>query len=126
MTSAKNLIFLTDTADINCGYGVTCKMTFRPSAIVTNADEGFENRDDPESLADYLCTAITAWEMTGPVPIETLGTIQAGSLVKDEQPVPLDPKIVKALPLPLLQGILAGITQASLPKFPALTRKETP
>ena len=62
---------------------------------------------------------VAKWELLGPVPVEDVGDLVEGSIVEADQPIPLDPEVVKHLPVPVLKGIVAGVWAAADPKRPA-------
>ena len=131
MGSLKKQMELTITRDVDCGFGVTDSMTIRVTQVSNDLfdkvaedarEQGF---NDNVVYARMICGALSAWEVMGPVPIETVGDLEEGSVVKDGDPIPLDPEVVRHLPLPLLEGMMIGIRSAADPKRPP-ARKPTP
>lgn len=114
--SLKRVMTIEKTSPIDCGWGLTAEMTYKPALVTEDLDEGITGESDAHQAAGIICAIVSAWELTGPVPLETVGTIAEGSIVAEDAPVPLDPQVVRHLPIPLLKGIIAGLVQDALPK----------
>lgn len=129
MGSIKKSMELTISRDVDCGFGVTEQMTIRVAQIGNDALNVSSDlaENETESYANAVCRMVKSWEMLGPVPIEAVGDMVEGCFVEAEQPIPVDPAIVKHLPLPLLRGIVQGIWVAADPKRPRTmaTKKTT-
>lgn len=124
MTKFTRLMPETKTSDIDCGWGMTAKMTYKPRQITYTEDDAKraagqnEPTEDAEirlQLAEEICRVVTDWDMTGPIPIEDLPGYKEGSVLADEQPVPFEPRILSFLPQPLLAGIVLGLTLDAQP-----------
>jgi hypothetical protein len=124
MTKFTKLMPETKTSDIDCGWGMTAQMTYKPRQITYTEDEAKrvsgqnEDTDSTEirlQLAEELCRVLTAWDMTGPVPIEDLPGHAVGSVIGEDEPVPFEPSILSYLPQPLLAGIVLGLTLDAQP-----------
>jgi hypothetical protein len=115
---------LSITRDIDPGWGFTFQATFDPTAIPADATGVLMDRD----TAVVLCQVVKEWDLVGPVPFSDIGPLKAGELVKEGDPIPLDPEIVKRLPPQLLLGIVNGVVTASFPKAATRTPEsaETP
>jgi hypothetical protein len=133
MTKFTKLMPETKTSDIDCGWGMTAQMTYKPRQITYTEDEAKrvsgqnEDTDSTEirlQLAEELCRVLTAWDMTGPVPIEDLPGHAEGSIVPDGVLVPFEPRILSYLPQPLLAGIVLGLTLDAQPD-PKRMQKES-
>lgn len=118
MPSLKKLMSISKTSDIDCGWGITARMTYQPALVTEDLDDEAKGETGAARIADQLCTLVTSWELTGPVPIQTVGSITEGSIVPEGEPVPLDPEVVRHLPLPLLQGMFQGLMGDAVPKSP--------
>lgn len=130
MPSAKSLVSESKTDDVNCGWGITCRMTYDLRKIVMAQEAKNELADDEVEEVDTtkvardICEMVSQWDMTGPVPIMDTNGVKAGSKVPDDEPIPLDPEIVKWLTMPLLQGISIGLVQSALPD-PKVMQKQS-
>lgn len=118
MTSFAKLMPNEKTSDINCGWGVEARMTYNPRQITAVIDEA-EVQDDSDErrnqLAEQIAQIVTEWEMTGPVPIEDIPGHKVGSVVPEDEPVPIEKRVLSYLPAPLLTGILLGLQLDSSP-----------
>jgi hypothetical protein len=121
MTSFAKLMPEEKTSDIDCGWGPTARMTYRPRQITYTVEEAETQVEEAETqekklkLAMELCRVIKEWDMTGPIPIEALDGHPIGSVLPDGEPAPFDPKILSYLPQPLLAGIVLGVTLDAQP-----------
>jgi hypothetical protein len=113
---------LTITRDIDPGWGFTFRATFDPTAIPADASGVLMDRD----TAEVICQLVKEWDLVGPVPFSDIGKLKAGELVKEGDPIPFDPDIIKRLPPQLLIGIVQGLVGASFPKSATGPDQETP
>ena len=126
MGSLKSRMELTITRDVDCGFGITDPMTIRVTQVSNDTLAGITADNESQAYAEAICRMVPKWEMLGPVPMENVGDLVEGSIVEADKPIPLEPEIVKHLPLPLLKGIVMGIWEAADPKRPASrSTKET-
>lgn len=125
MTSFAKLMPESKTSDVDCGWGVFARMTYNPRQITYTVEEAEGEVIDAEEesgerklkLASDLCRVVTSWDMTGPIPFEgyEVSGHPVGSVVKDGDPAPLEPRVLSYLPQPLLAGIVLGLTLDAQP-----------
>lgn len=125
MTSFAKLMPESKTSDINCGWGITARMTYRPRQITYTEEEAKRQAGQTDAeqdssevrlqLAEELCRVVTEWDMTGPIPVEDLPGHPVGSVLQEHEDVPFDPGILSYLPQPLLAGIVLGLTLDAQP-----------
>lgn len=125
MGSLKNRMELTITRDVDCGFGVVDPMVIRVTQVSNDTLAGITAENESQAYAEAACRMIAGWDLLGPVPVESVGDLVEGSLVDVDKPIPLDPDVVKHLPLPLLKGIVAGVWAAADPKRPSNRTSET-
>lgn len=128
MASIKDLLPAAVTADVDLLLGgPTLRLTYNPRRITFQQDGAkVEPPDDGKPVpkgrdaeafasARSVCHVVTAWDLTGPVPTEDGHGMSEGEAVPEGEPVPLDPLVVSLLPIPLLSGIVAGVTIHAMP-----------
>lgn len=128
MASIKDLLPAAVTADVDLLLGgPRLRLTYNPRRITFQQDGAAiappedgaptpTGRDaEAFAAARSICHVVTGWELDGPVPMEDGHGMAEGGAVPEGQPVPLDPLVVSLLPIPILQGVVAGVTLHALP-----------
>lgn len=126
MPSLKGLMPEEMTTDVDCGWGFTARMTFNPQEIADAQERGELNNvegEDQETLANRICDLVREWDLTGPVPLTDLGKVKEGALIPANEPIPLDPEMVKVFPQPLQIGIVLGLAVAAQPDPIAMQKR---
>lgn len=127
---AKNLAMIMGgaeiTRDIDLGAGETFECTFDPTAIP--ADFDITRLQTVAEAAETVCQVVIDWDLVGPVPFSDFGTLKAGAIVANDEPIPLDPAVIAKLPFGFLFSLIQSLTAASLPKSrtPRPENPETP
>lgn len=117
------------TSNIDLGLGgAKLKVTYKPGKITGTRNENLATRfdpdtgeeveeelDDAESMARSLADIVTAWDFEGPLPMEDEPGFPVGSVVPEGELVPLEPAAIKHIPVPLLVGLIQGLSRDSVP-----------
>jgi hypothetical protein len=88
------------------------------------APEGDDEEDLPEDddaqrrVAATTCRTVAAWDWTGPVKRGD-GTVIVGA----DEPVPLDPDVVRCIPTRVIRGLNRAIAQQEFPDPNRKTRR---
>ena len=81
-------------------FGDECSVTYRPSELTPTVETQIRDAEDNTVLVDTLCKLIVAWEVMG----------------EGDEPLPIVPDVLNALPSALLGAILQACREDMLPK----------
>ena len=112
---------LTRRLTIDLGGEEKIRLEYSPqkmTARVMDHDEDALEDDDLDggeeaalAFARDFCDVITDWDATGPVPTIDRPDAAMGSIVGEDEPIPLDPEIVRYVYMPALVGIWRRVNE---------------
>jgi hypothetical protein len=126
MPSLRSLVPEQRTLDFDFGDGATVRIVYDPREITYTPEEIESRRDDEDvrnANAEDLARAVISWDITGPVPIKATKTHAVGSLVAEDQVIPLDAEVISYLPFEVVATLVLAVTLDGQPD-PTKTRNK--
>jgi hypothetical protein len=126
MPSLRSLVPEQRTLDFDFGDGATVRIVYDPREV-TYTPEEIEARRDSEDVrnanAEDLARAVIEWDITGPVPVKATKTHAVGSLVPENETIPLDAEIISYLPFEVVATLVMAVTLDGQPDPTKTARK---